>query len=236
MSGNDEGREPIQCIPLGDSALIVQFGAEIKRDVHERVRLFAERLAAHPTLGRLELTTAFTTACVFYDPTCISFADLCTQLRPIAEEPPVCRTSATRVVEIPVCYGGQYGPDLAFVAQQNHLSEEEVAALHVSGDYFTYMIGFAPGFPYLGGLPAQISAPRREVPRANVPAGSVGIAGNQTGIYPLDTPGGWQLIGRTPLVLFRPFENPPSLLQAGDSVRFRAISPAELQAWRGEQR
>ena len=145
------------------------------------------------------------------------------------------RTNASRVVEIPVCYGGQYGPDLAFVAQHNGLTEEEVIALHVSGEYYIYMLGFAPGFPYLGGLPERIAAPRHEVPRASVPAGSVGIAGNQTGIYPVSTPGGWQLIGCTPLVLFRPSENPPSLLLPGDTVRFRAISTAEMQAWPEDQ-
>jgi inhibitor of KinA len=225
----------IQFAPLGDSALLVQFGETIDREVHNQVRQFAERLAEHPTLGRLELTTAFTTACVFYDPTCVSFADLCEQLQPLADEPNRRRTSAVRVVEIPVCYGGQYGPDLAFVAEHNGLTEEEVISLHAGGEYYIYMLGFAPGFPYLGGLPEQIATPRHATPRAQIPAGSVGIAGNQTGIYPVETPGGWQLIGRTPLVLFRPWENPPSLLLPGDTVCFRSISADEMQAWPGEQ-
>ena len=225
----------IRFVPLGDSALLVQFGEAIDREVHNRVRRFAERITEHPTLSRLELTTAFTTACVFYDPTRISFADLCAQLQPLADEPIGCRAIESRVVEIPVCYGGQYGPDLAFVAEHNGLTEEEVIYLHAGGDYYIYMLGFAPGFPYLGGLPEQIATPRHATPRARVPAGSVGIAGNQTGIYPVATPGGWQLIGRTPLVLFRPWEDPPSLLLPGDTVRFRAISPNEMQAWPGEQ-
>lgn len=226
-------RTSVRFSPLGDSALMVHFGAEINHDVHKRVQAFADQLAEHPTLSQFELTTAFTTACVFYDPTSMSFTDLCEQLQPIAAQRHVHRMRSPHVVEIPVCYGGQYGPDLPFVAQQNGLSEDEAIALHTSGDYFTYMIGFAPGFPYLGGLPTRISTPRRPIPREIVPAGSVGIAGNQTGIYPLATPGGWQLIGRTPLALFRPLEDPPSLLRAGDSVRFRAISPAEMQAWNG---
>jgi inhibitor of KinA len=225
----------IQFVPLGDSALLVQFGETIDREVHNQVRQFAERMSEHPTLGRLELTTAFTTACVFYDPTCVSFADLCEQLQPLADKPNRRRTSAVRVVEIPVCYGGQYGPDLAFVAELNGLTEEEVISLHAGGDYCVYMLGFAPGFPYLGGLPEQIATPRHATPRAQIPAGSVGIAGNQTGIYPVETPGGWQLIGRTPLVLFRPREDPPSLLLPGDTVRFRSISSDEMQAWPGEQ-
>lgn len=232
----DDRRGAIQFAPLGDSALLVEFGAEINREVHERVRQFAERMAEHPMLGRLELTTAFTTACVFYDPMQVSYADLCQQIKPIADAPNDSRTSAARVVEIPVCYGGPYGPDLAFVAQRNGLTEDEVIALHVSGEYFLYMLGFAPGFPYLGGLSERIATPRRATPRTHVPAGSVGIAGNQTGIYSVETPGGWQLIGRTPLVLFRPADEPPSLFLPGDTVRFRAISSDEMRTWPEEQR
>jgi inhibitor of KinA len=232
----DKQSDSIRFVPLGDSALLVQFGETIDRDVHTRVRRFAERLATHPTLGQLELTTAFTTACVFYDPLQVSYADLCQQIKPIADAPNDSRPSAARVVEIPVCYGGSDGPDLAFVAQRNGLTEDEAVALHVSGEYFLYMLGFAPGFPYLGGLSERIATPRRATPRTHVPAGSVGIAGNQTGIYSVETPGGWQLIGRTPLVLFRPADDPPSLLLPGDTVRFRAISSDEMRAWPEEQR
>ena len=137
-----------------------------------------------------------------------------------------------RTVEIPVCYGGDYGPDLEFVAQHNSLTEEKVVAIHSAADYLVYMIGFAPGFPYLGGMSEQIAAPRRESPRLQIPAGSVGIAGAQTGVYPIETPGGWQLIGRTPLELFRPTEDPPTRLRAGDIVRFRPITSEEFDRLR----
>lgn len=132
-----------------------------------------------------------------------------------------------RIVTIPVCYGGEFGPDLGDVASEHDLTIEEVIAMHSSVDYLVHMIGFAPGFPYLGGLPEQIGTPRRATPRLRVEAGTVGIGGSQTGIYPVATPGGWQCIGRTPVRLFRPEMHPPSLLEAGDFVRFEPITTRE---------
>ena len=137
-----------------------------------------------------------------------------------------------RVVEIPVCYGGELGPDLEYVAEYNHLTVDEVIDIHVSNQCLVYMIGFAPGFPYLGGMSERIATPRRPSPRAAIPAGSVGIAGLQTGVYPITTPGGWQLIGRTPLALFRPYDVTPSLLQAGDLIQFRSISPQKFEEYK----
>jgi inhibitor of KinA len=135
-------------------------------------------------------------------------------------------------VEIPVCYGGDFGPDLDLVASHAQLTPAEVIARHAAPEYLVYMVGFAPGFPYLGGLDAGLATPRRTQPRPLVPAGAVGIAGAQTGIYSLPTPGGWQLIGRTPRRLFDPGRNQPSLLQAGDRLRFVPISEAEFQQLR----
>lgn len=132
-----------------------------------------------------------------------------------------------RAVTIPVCYGGEFGPDLEYVASVHALTPDEVIAIHTAGEYLVHMLGFAPGFPYLGGLSARIATPRRATPRLRVEAGTVGIGGEQTGIYPLATPGGWQCIGRTPIALFRPDDNPPSLLTAGDRVRFTPISIQE---------
>ncbi|MCM3174722.1 5-oxoprolinase subunit PxpB [Paenibacillus sp. MER 99-2] len=132
-----------------------------------------------------------------------------------------------RTVTIPVCYGGEFGPDLEYVASVHALTPDEVIAIHTAGEYLVHMLGFAPGFPYLGGLSARIATPRRATPRLRVEAGTVGIGGEQTGIYPLATPGGWQCIGRTPIPLFRPDDNPPSLLTAGDRVRFTPISIQE---------
>ena len=132
-----------------------------------------------------------------------------------------------RQVVIPVVYGGDFGPDLSFVAAHNHLSPEEVVTIHSTGRYPVYMLGFTPGFPYLGGLSEKIQAPRLKTPRTHVPAGTVGIANNQTGIYPVASPGGWRLIGRTPLKLFNPGAAAPFLIHPGDLITFRAISPSE---------
>jgi inhibitor of KinA len=132
-----------------------------------------------------------------------------------------------RLVILPVLYGGEQGPDLDFVARHHQLSVEEVIALHSGPEYLVYMIGFAPGFPYLGGLPERLATPRLEKPRLSVPKGSVGIGGAQTGVYSVDSPGGWRLIGRTPVPLYDPRKDPPALLQAGDRVRFRPVTAAE---------
>jgi inhibitor of KinA len=133
-----------------------------------------------------------------------------------------------RLVEIPVCYGGELGPDLDDVARAHGLTPDEVVALHTEAEYLVYMIGFMPGFAYLGGLPAQIATPRRKTPRTAVPAGTVGIGGQQTGVYPLVSPGGWNLIGRTPVKIFDITRAEPTLLLTGDRVRFRAILRAEF--------
>jgi inhibitor of KinA len=137
----------------------------------------------------------------------------------------------SRVVEIPVHYGGESGPDLDIVAKHNGLTPEEVVAIHSNGHYFVNMIGFAPGFPYIGGMSEKIATPRKSSPRLKIPAGSVGIAGKQTGIYPIETPGGWQIIGKTPLQLFRPDHDPPSLLKAGDKICFKPITLKEFREW-----
>jgi len=132
-----------------------------------------------------------------------------------------------RLVTLPVLYGGERGPDLAFVAEQHQLRVDEVIELHSRPEYLVYMIGFAPGFPYLGGLPERLATPRLEKPRRSVPKGSVGIGGEQTGVYSVDSPGGWRLIGHTPVPLYDPAGERPSLLQAGDRVRFRPVGEAE---------
>ena len=187
--------------------------------------------------GVSELVPAYTTVTVFYDPFQVVQAGapensiagwLTERVRERLKNPPKMEKSKPRTVEIPVCYGGEFGPDLGLVAKQAKLSSEEVIKRHRKAEYLVYLIGFAPGFPYLGGLPKELATPRHAKPRMVVPPGSVGIAGNQTGIYPLGTPGGWNLIGRTPLQLFRPGENPPSLLRAGDRVEFRAVTPEEF--------
>lgn len=227
----------VRLYPLGDAAVVVDFGDVIGEETHQQVRAFAAHLDKHIFEGLVEYVPAFTTVTVYYNPWIISQKG---NLNPYTKVtgflqrmlPYITgngKEQERRLVEIPVLYGGGYGPDLAFVAAINELSQEEVIALHSQQDYLVYMIGFAPGFPYLGGLNPKIAAPRQESPRPVVPAGSVGIAGNQTGVYPLPTPGGWQLIGRTPVTLFNPNSTSPSLLHAGDLVRFVPITADEYQ-------
>ena len=157
---------------------------------------------------------------VQYDPMLVSFEDLREAISEVGSKLKDGKAGAGRLVEIPTLYGGEHGPDLEFVAEQAGLSVEEAVGLHSGVDYLVYMMGFTPGFPYLGGLPERLATPRLTTPRTVIPAGSVGIAESQTGVYPLASPGGWQLIGRTPLRLFDVERDPPSLISAGDRVRF----------------
>lgn len=228
----------VRLYPLGDAAVVLEFGTSIGEATHAAIAAFSARLAARPFSGLREMVPAFTTLTVYYDPWLASESDrhvpyeqVCAQLRALlAETQAPVAASETETVEIPVCYGGEFGPDLGFVAQHAGLSPQEVIALHTAPSYLVHMIGFAPGFPYLGGLDARLATPRRPQPRPLVLAGAVGIAGPQTGIYSLPTPGGWQLIGRTPLALFNPDWATPSRLRAGQQLRFVAISETEFRA------
>ncbi|MDQ2794442.1 MAG: 5-oxoprolinase subunit PxpB [Bacteroidota bacterium] len=228
---------PVRLFPLGDAAVVLEFGTAISEATHAAIAAFSARLARQPFVGQRELVPAFTTLTVYYDPWRASehgrhpqpYERVAAQLRELlAETPATAAAEAVEVVEIPVCYGGAFGPDLAFVAQHAGLSQEAVIAWHTAPEYLVHLIGFAPGFPYLGGLDARLATPRRPQPRPLVPAGTVGIAGPQTGIYSLPTPGGWQLIGRTPLALFNPEWAAPSRLRAGQRLRFVAIDEREF--------
>ncbi|GEO06883.1 kinase A inhibitor [Adhaeribacter aerolatus] len=224
---------PVQIIPLGDAAVIVQFGEIISPAIHAWVKAFAEKIAQHPFSGFVEMVPAYTTVTIHYNAWVVSqegkynpYDEVVGFIQHQLANLTPGHKNKPRPVEIPVCYGGDFGPDLDFVADHNHLTPAEVIALHAGGHYLVYMIGFAPGFPYLGGMSNKIATPRKKTPRTTIPAGSVGIAGTQTGIYPLSTPGGWQLIGRTPLALFNPDREPASLLQAGDLIKFVPITVA----------
>jgi len=223
--------------PLGDTALTIELGDSIDESTHGRVRGAWQALQAPPLPAVTELVPAYTSVTLFYDPYAAVQAGapdagivewLSGKVRERLKNPPKSEKVKPRTVEIPVCYDGEFGADLGLVAKHTRLSIDEVINRHCKADYLVYLIGFAPGFPYLGGLPKELNAPRHAKPRMNVAPGSVGIAGNQTGIYPLDTPGGWNLIGRTPLRLFTPEKDPPVLLRAGDRVKFRAISAGEF--------
>jgi inhibitor of KinA len=219
--------------PLGDSAIVLEFGQEINEEIHQYIRSVCLFLDEYSFEGFVEYVPAFTTITVFYDPLVSDYELTASLMQEMLDE--IAETEqeedAAVTVEIPVLYGG---PDLSFVAAHSGFTEEEVIALHTSVEYLVHMIGFAPGFPYLGGLNEKIAAPRKETPDNSVPAGSVGIGGIQTGIYPIETPGGWQIIGQTPLVLFDAEREQPSLLRAGNKVRFVAIDALEFQMLKGE--
>lgn len=216
--------------PLGDQAIIIEVGNEINEETHHRIRAIASLLEADPPHWMTEFIPAFTTVSIIYNPLHVSYGELKSGLTALLKKASDIKIPPPRTIEIPVCYGGDHGPDLEFVAQHNGLSIEEVIAIHTGASYTVHMIGFAPGFPYLGGMSEKIAAPRRESPRVTIPERSVGIAGNQTGVYPISTPGGWQLIGRTPTRLFLPKKEIPSLLRAGDTIFFKQITAEEYQA------
>lgn len=207
-------------MPAGDSGWTVEFGEAIDPAVNERVLAFAAALEARPPDGVVEVVPTFCSATVYFDPLVADAERLAGRLRALAAAPPAASGRASRLLEVPVRYGGEDGPDLEAVAREARLPAERVIALHASVEYRVYMLGFTPGFPYLGKVPEAIALPRLATPRARVPAGSVGIAGSQTGIYPMESPGGWRLIGRTPLRLYDPTRDRPFLLAPGDRVRF----------------
>ncbi|MBC8986722.1 5-oxoprolinase subunit PxpB [Pedobacter sp. N36a] len=216
--------------PLGDSAIVIQFDEVISPEIHQQVRAVATHLDEYAFDGFLEYTPAFTSVTVYYQPWVIDYLTIKSLLEEMLEDlMEAVEMPDSTIIEIPVVYGGDRGPDLDFVARQHQLSTTEVIALHSAAEYVVYMIGFAPGFPYLGGMSEKITAPRKEKPRAVIPAGSVGIAGLQTGIYPIETPGGWQIIGQTPLQLFKVNRETPALLKAGDRLRFVAITETEFK-------
>ena len=235
----------MEIISLGDSALIVrvrdQFHDAPEETLNEVLGTFHQLLSA-AIPGVIELAPAYTSVAVFFDPIAVAktgvtaedeFEWFATRIRAAVARVPKpgwTRQSPSRTVEIQVCYDPEFAPDLDDVARHAQISTKEVVDLHCAAEYRVSCIGFVPGFPFLTGLAKKLATPRRGVPRKEIPAGSVGIGGAQTGIYPLRSPGGWNLIGRTPLRLFNPAKDPPALLCAGDRVRFRAITRDEFEA------
>jgi len=214
--------------PVGDSAVLVVFDEDINEEANRKVHALDGFLKTKPCKGIVETVPAYCTLLVHYDSVCVSFetlaADLFERVQHIGES----GAGEARLIEIPTVYGGIYGPDLAFVAEMHHLSEAEVISIHSQTIYRVFMMGFTPGFPYLGMVDERIATPRQNTPRTRVPSGSVGIAGRQTGVYPIESPGGWQLIGRTPLRLFDPDRSNPCVFAPGDRVRFAACEEKEL--------
>jgi inhibitor of KinA len=226
--------------PLGDQGLLAVLGEGIDPGVNDRVHQLAALIRAGGLPGVTDLVPAYATLAVHYDPVVWAaqgqpYQALKVELARLWRSAVTASLPAPRQVELPVCYGGEFGPDLAEVANHCKLSEQEIIARHSDAEYRVYMLGFAPGFAYLGGLDPAIAAPRRQTPRLRVPAGSVGIAGMQTGIYPLETPGGWQIIGRSPKRLFLPGQENPCLLRPGDRLRFVPIDQDAYLAFSEER-
>jgi len=223
--------------PLGDSALVVRVASELDADPLATINavLAAAEIIRNAGIDAVhDVAPAYTTIGVFYDASRtddparafeILKAHLTSLVASAGTPPTLC---ASKIVEIPVCYDESFALDLERVAEHTHLSNDEVISRHSGGEYFVHCIGFMPGFPYLGGLPSTLATPRLSTPRTVVPAGSVAIGGNQTGVYPEQAPGGWNIIGRTPIGLFDVTAEPPALLSPGDRVRFRRIQRNEF--------
>lgn len=215
--------------PVGDRAISIDFGQVIDPTINRHIRQTIERIKELQLEGIIELVPTYCALLVEYDAMLYSYSEICNIIEPTLEEGMTNTTNElVTVVEVPTVYGGEFGPDLSFVASHNHLSEDEVISIHSGTDYLVYMLGFIPGFSYLGGMDSRIATPRLSSPRTLIPAGSVGIAGEQTGTYPSDSPGGWQIIGRTPVTMYDMSKAQAALLKAGDYVRYVPIDESEF--------
>ena len=215
--------------PVGDCAISIDFGQVIDPKINRHIRQIIEQIKDLQLDGIIELVPTYCALLVQYDALVYSSSDICRILAPtLPESVTDSANELVTIVEIPTVYGGEFGPDLGFVASYNHLSEAEVVSIHSGTDYLVYMLGFIPGFTYLGGMDPRIATPRLSSPRTLIPAGSVGIAGEQTGTYPSDSPGGWQIIGRTPVTMYDMSKEQAALLQAGDYVRYVSIDENEF--------
>lgn len=216
---------------MGDRGLLLEFGDEISSEVNEKVRRMTLAIQTESIEGIVEIVPTYRSLLILYNPLILSFVDLKKRLERIEKGLQQTPFPEPKLTQIPALYGGSYGPDLEEVAKYHQISPEEVIQLHCSKPYFIYMIGFMPGFPYMGELPEALITSRLKTPRLSVPAGSVAIAQRQTGIYPMESPGGWQIIGRTPVKLFNPEREPPALLQMGNLVQFFPIGEKEFKEW-----
>lgn len=220
--------QEIRILTEGDSSLLIEFGKEISPEVNAKITGTVQLLKEQHIEGVLDIIPAFCSLLLNYDPRVISYDELKSRMERLVKLDIKTGEQKKRIYEIPVCYGGEYGPDLENIAEHAGLTVEEVIQIHSSKDYLIYMLGFLPGFCYLGGLDERIHTPRLANPRVKINAGSVGIGGSQTGIYPLDSPGGWQLMGLTPVKTYDPEREIPILVQAGDYIRFVPIDEEEF--------
>lgn len=216
-----------EIIPLGDMAVRISFGDSINEETNGRIRQFLLKLEKERVSGVIEWVPAYTSVTIYYEPEQISYETMKRKLEEVNQEQLDSHLTKPRVYEIPACYGGEFGPDLPYVAEYHGLSEQEVINLHADREYLIHMMGFMPGFPYLGGMPEEIAVPRLEEPRFSVLPGSIGIGGSQTGIYPADVPSGWRIIGGTPIRLYEQEKEEPFLLSAGNYIKFVPIDHGE---------
>lgn len=219
-------KEP-KYLVAGEKALVVEFGNKICEEINNKVKAMMIAIERKKIKGIVEILPTYRSLMIHYNPLEIDYESLLRELKVLENKLDSIRIPLSQVIEIPIVYGGVYGPDIHNVAKYNGLIIENVIKIHSSKEYLIYMLGFTPGFPYLGGMDERIATPRIKVPRTKISGGSVGIAGNQTGIYPIDSPGGWQIIGKTPLKLYDPYREPPILLKAGNYIKFTQISEEE---------
>ena len=226
--------ENVKILTEGDSSILIAFKQEISPEVNAKISAVVKLLRQQQTPGIVDVIPAFASLLINYNPQVISYHDLKERLEALLKMDMGTEQTAKVVYEIPVCYGGKYGPDIENIAQNAGISVEEVIEIHSSRDYLIYRLGFLPGFCYLGGLDERIHTPRLANPRLAIPAGSVGIGGSQTGIYPMDSPGGWQLMGKTPVRTYDPDREVPILVNAGEYIHFCPIDEAEFDRIKAE--
>ncbi|MTI66770.1 MAG: 5-oxoprolinase subunit PxpB [Firmicutes bacterium] len=219
----------LRYLPSGDSSLIIEVGNKISENINKKIRDLVYCINKAKIKGIVELIPTYSTILISYDPIKISFNGLVEKLKEVEKNMKEIKLPEALVIHIPTLYGGEYGKDIQYVSKHNNITTKEVIKIHSEAKYLVYMLGFTPGFPYLGGMSEKISTPRLKTPREKIPAGSVGIAGSQTGIYPIDSPGGWRLIGRTPIKLFNLDREKEVLLKAGDYLKFYPIDEEEYK-------
>ncbi|WLR42439.1 5-oxoprolinase subunit PxpB [Bacillus carboniphilus] len=228
--------------PLGDNAITIQLGKHINEETFNKVQTVFQQLNNQSFEWLVELVPSYTAVTLYYDllklfrQVVSPFQWVCQTIQPLLNDLQVEKKTDIRINEIPVCYEEPFSPDLQHLTQYHQLTKDEIISIHSETTYLVYMIGFSPGFPYIGGMSRRIATPRKATPQKRIEAGSVGIAGEQTGIYSLDTPGGWNIIGKTPLKMFQPHLDKPSFLKAGDHIQFIPIDIATFKRLEEKQR